>query len=377
MAFICIFIYICSLPLQARTLKVGVWNAPPYVNVDQKGYVSGMSVQIWKTIATNAGIDYEIVVCNDITEIIDALAAGTLDASIGPHATTSDRAEKVLFSQPYYSPGVGIMVPSRSPTMWDRIRPFLTTALLGAVFSLLLMLLIIGHFIWVFERGNNPDGFPKHWYSGIGSGMWLALSALTSVGFGDIVPKTRGGRIVCGIWMLLSMVIATSFTAGLASMLTTALTADYVKTQGISSPEQIYGKVVGVIKGTNVDQVIHRYGGRVVYAEKLPGMIDELIEGKYDALGSDRVSMIYYLQCYPNNKVKVASMTLAPDNLAFAFSFKDQKLFNRFNIFLLRLQETGTIDAIIDSWINSIQLKEEESREKQSRAVKSPGNPSR
>ncbi|MGV8121592.1 MAG: transporter substrate-binding domain-containing protein [Candidatus Xenobiia bacterium LiM19] len=365
-AAICAFFLICCVPLQAKNLKVGVWNAPPYVSVDDKGGIDGMSVQIWKNIAADAGVKYEIAVYENITEIIEAIATGSLDASIGPQVATAQRAEKVLFSQPYYSSGVGIMVPARTPTMWERIRPFLTTALLTIIFSLLLMLLVVGYLLWLFERGNNPAGFPKHWLQGVGSGMWLALSALTSVGFGDVVPKTRGGRIVCGIWMVLSMAIATLITAGLASMLTTALTAEYVNAQGIVSAEQIRGKTVAVLEGMNVDQIVHHFGGKVVYRERLHDMIDGLLAGRYDAVSSDRVSLLYYLQNHPNNKVRVPSLTLSQENLAFAFSFRDTKLFNRFNVILLRLQEAGTIDMISDSWINSVRIKDEDSNIKPS-----------
>ncbi|MHC9542150.1 MAG: transporter substrate-binding domain-containing protein [Vulcanimicrobiota bacterium] len=365
-AVVCAFFITCSVPIQARKLKVGVWNAPPFVSVDDTGNIDGMSVQIWKNIAADAGVKYEISVYENITEIINAIATGSLDASIGPQVATAERAEKVLFSQPYYTSGVGIMVPARAPTIWDRIKPFLTTALLTIVFSLLLMLIIVGYLIWLFERGNNPDGFPKHWLQGVGSGMWLALSALTSVGFGDVVPKTRGGRIVCGIWMVLSMVIAASITAGLASMLTAALTAEYVKVQGIVAAEQIHGKTVAVLEGMNVDQVVHHFGGKVVYKERLHDMIDGLVDGRYDAVGGDRVSLIYYLQSHPNNKVMVPSLTLSQENLAFAFSFKDTKLFKQFNVLLLQLQEAGTIDMITDSWINKVRIQDEDPNTKPS-----------
>jgi len=365
-AVICIFLLICSKPLHARKLKVGVWNAPPYVSVDCKGGVDGMSVQIWKNIAADSGLEYETIVYDNITEIINAIATGSLDASIGPQVATSQRAEKVLFSQPYYISGVGIMVPARTPTIWERIRPFLTTALFTIVFSLLLMLLVIGYLLWLFERGNNQDGFPHRWFQGVGSGMWLALSALTSVGFGDVVPKTRGGRIVCGIWMVLSMAIATLITAGLASMLTTALTAEYVDAQGIVSAEQIRGKTVAVLEGMNVDQIVHHLGGKVVYRERLQDLIDGLLAGRYDAVSSDRVSLLYYLQNHPNNKVKVPYLTLSRENLAFAFSFRETELFNRFNVILLRLQEAGTIDMIADAWINTVRIKDESSNTKPS-----------
>jgi ABC-type amino acid transport substrate-binding protein len=355
-----------GLSAEARTLKVGVWNAPPYASTDQKGDVSGMSVQVWNAIATEVGIDYEIVICKNITEILDRISAGTLDASIGPTATTSERAKKVMFSQPYYYSGMGILVPVHAPTMWERMKPFLTTAVLTAVISLVLMLTAVGYIIWIFERHSNPEEFSKHWYTGIGSGMWLALSALTTVGFGDVVPKTRGGRIVCGVWMVLSMIIATSFTAGLASMLTTALTADYVKTQGIVTPEQLRGKTVAVLKGTNLDQAVHHHGGRVIYRDNLPDAIRCLLGGECDAVGCDRVSLLYYLLQHPNNKVKVPSMSIFQENIAFAFSFSESELLNRFNVSLLRLQEAGTVDMINDSWLNTLRNSPELSNQLQS-----------
>jgi len=353
-AAILILFLSCGLSLEARILKVGIWNAPPYASADQKGDINGMSVQVWSVIAKDVGISYEIVVCRNITDILDRISAGTLDASIGPTATTSERAQKVLFSQPYCYSGMGVMVPVQAPTMWERMKPFLTTAVFTAIMSLLLMLVAVGYLVWIFERHGNPEEFTKHWYSGVGSGMWLALSALTTVGFGDVVPKTRGGRIVCGIWMVLSMVIATSFTAGLASMLTTALTADYVKTQGIVTPEQLQGKTVAVLRGTNVDQAVHHHGGRVVYRDSLSDSIQGLLRGEYDAVGNDRVSMLFYLQQHPNSKVKVPSMSILQENLAFAFSFSEAELLKRFNVSLLRLQEAGTIEMITDKWLGSM-----------------------
>jgi len=88
-------------------------------------------------------------------------------------------------------------------------------ALLGAVLIILVLLLFSSTAIYFIERGVQPGKFGS-----IPDSAWWALSTLTTVGYGDIVPVTPLGKLLGGVVMLLGVgmialpvaIIATGFS---------------------------------------------------------------------------------------------------------------------------------------------------------------------
>jgi voltage-gated potassium channel len=54
-------------------------------------------------------------------------------------------------------------------------------------------------------------------YSNVWVGMWWALQTVTTVGYGDVVPKTDAGRVVGGAEMVLGVSFIAFVTAGVTS----------------------------------------------------------------------------------------------------------------------------------------------------------------
>lgn len=358
LTFLFLFLFFLCVNIgYTKQLKVGICKAPPYVIIQNTGDISGMSVEVWRGIAIEAKIDYNFIVFDNLQEILTALAADELDAALGPLMTTSERAQKFYLTQPYYMSVLGVMAMPQQPSLFDRIRPFLTKAFLTAIASLIFMLLIAGYNIWLFERKKNPQNFPTNLFSGIASGMWLALSVLTSVGFGDIVPITRGGRVVCGIWMIISMITATTMTAGLATILTTTFAAQYLPKHTIYEVEQLNEKTVAVVQNPNAEEIIRHYGGFAINEKNLTSAVEALLAGDVDAVVFDRFSMIYYLLNKPQKKLVVTPAVINTNNLVFAFNYNKIETAKKFNVALLKLQGDGVIDSIIELWIESIRKK--------------------
>jgi len=82
-----------------------------------------------------------------------------------------------------------------------------------AVFLIILVLTIGSLGISVFELGKS-DAF-RHW----GSGLWWSIVTTTTVGYGDKVPLTTGGKIFGGFLMLAGLASFSLFTASVSSML--------------------------------------------------------------------------------------------------------------------------------------------------------------
>lgn len=91
---------------------------------------------------------------------------------------------------------------------------------LGAT-GVLVYLAAVG--MYYFERDVQPDVFRS-----IPHTMWWAIVTLTTVGYGDVVPVTAGGRTMTALVLLLSLGIVSVPSALLASAL--------VKDKGRGSP---------------------------------------------------------------------------------------------------------------------------------------------
>jgi voltage-gated potassium channel len=66
--------------------------------------------------------------------------------------------------------------------------------------------ILAGAIMTVIDRDNFPS---------IGTGMWWAVQTVTTVGYGDDVPVTAGGKIVAAVVMLLGIGFVTVITASI------------------------------------------------------------------------------------------------------------------------------------------------------------------
>ena len=72
---------------------------------------------------------------------------------------------------------------------------------LGAAVFIMAVLLILGSTaMYHLERHAQPDKFAS-----IPDAMWWSIAALTTVGFGDVVPITPAGKVIGGVIMVLGL----------------------------------------------------------------------------------------------------------------------------------------------------------------------------
>jgi voltage-gated potassium channel len=65
-----------------------------------------------------------------------------------------------------------------------------------------------GVLAWLLDR----DDFPS-----LGSAIWWAVQTVTTVGYGDVVPRNAEGRVIAGIVMIAGIGFVTIITAAIAA----------------------------------------------------------------------------------------------------------------------------------------------------------------
>lgn len=134
----------------------------------------------------------------------------------------------------FKSTEIAIIVPRNLVSLPNKIlRGILSCGQIILIAILLSML--FGILIWIAERLYNKE-FPKSFIKGAGTGVWWSLVSMTTVGYGDVVPRSLIGRLVAMIWVFIGVMIACVMTATTTEIVT-----------GVEDLN-VYGKTVSVLE---------------------------------------------------------------------------------------------------------------------------------
>jgi len=159
-------------PALTGRLQVGVMNVPPFIMKTVDGQWEGLSIELWRMIARDLELEFELQEYSSIQQVHDALENRVLD--IVPTAAVTASREIVLdFSNPYYRSGSAIAVPVESTDFhWFRLAErFFSSTFLQVIGHLTLLLLFVGAVVWMFEHRRNRYMFGERPVEGIGHGV--------------------------------------------------------------------------------------------------------------------------------------------------------------------------------------------------------------
>jgi len=278
-----------ALAQDPAPLTVATKSAPPFAIQQDDGTWSGISVELWNRIAEDLAIDFEFV-DTDLDRMIDGVANGNYDAAVAALTVTAEREQRLDFSHAFFSGGLRIAVPDQPGGLAARfIRGLFSVEFLSAIAALALVLLGSGALVWGFERRKN-DQFSGPTSKGLGSGFWWAAVTMTTVGYGDKAPVTLPGRLVALVWMFTSIIVISSFTAGIATSLTLGGLAG-----PIQGPGDLRGASVGTIADSTSEAYLHRAGATVRRYNALDTALADLAAGNLEAVVYDGALLRYQI----------------------------------------------------------------------------------
>lgn len=323
-------------------LLIGVVEAPPFIIIDEYG-INGVSVELWKIVAEDLGLDYELKEY-DLIDLLDKIESSEVDLSIIPLTVTASRLERFNFSQPFYVTNLAIATKyESSSTILGYINRILSLNFIKVVLLLFFAVFAFGVIVWLIERKRNPKHFNKG-ASGIGDGIWWSAVTMTSVGYGDKVPKTPFGRVISVIWMLTAVIVISSFTAGIASSLTVKQLESNIK-----SIEDLKRVKVGTLSSSSSAEFLNSYG--VVfkgYANIIDGL-DAVKNNEIKAFVFDEAILRYEIREKGyHDEIIIIPSTYRKEY--FSFASKNNDLIWKINPVLVREIEKNSFKSILDKY---------------------------
>ena len=324
-----------AAPAAGRILQVGTKLAAPFAFKTDSGKWRGITIDLWRRIAADAGLRFEFKE-KSLGELIQGLQDGKLDAVAAALTVTPEREAVIDFSHPFYPSGLGIAVPAtKNSGVLAAFRGLFSWQFVQGVGALVLVIFIVGVLLWWFERRANAEQFGGTKRAGIASGFWWSAVTMTTVGYGDKSPVTPGGRLVALVWMFIAIVSISGFTAAIAS----ALTLNELDSE-IMGPGDL-GKLrrVFTIKDSTSERYLTRSRVASRAVTKPTEALEEIAAGRGDAFVYDAPILRYRSKTQFLDSVTVLPITFDRQDYAIGLPL-DSKLRKTINGSLLRILST-------------------------------------
>lgn len=299
-------------PQLHQPLVVGVKVAPPFV-IDDHGHYSGLAIDLWQQAAADHGWKYQYK-AYDLEGLLDAVSSDQVDVGVGAITATAEREKRMDFSHVLTSSGLGVAVRSQQTAGWLAVvEALFSLAFLKVIVTLVVLLLIIGLLMWFFERRKNPEQFGGKHSQGIFSGFWWAMVTMTTVGYGDLAPRTIPGRLIGMVWMIAALIVVSFFTASITSALTVGQL-----TQRVSNVNDLASMNLTSLPNSTSAQWLAAKHFAYTKSDNVDDALAQLAAGKTDAVIYDKPLLRYEIQQRYRGKLTVLPLVLARQDYAFA-----------------------------------------------------------
>ena len=295
------------------TLKICVYHSPPFgmkINYEDFG---GLMVLLWEDIARELGVAYQYEV-GDMNHLIAGLKNGRYDIGLGAISITPQREQLIDFSYAVNPSGTGIATSKKatSTSFLKKWTPILVD-LLELVASLIVMLLISAVFVFLVEKKYGNKTLSERSIQSIADGLWWSAVTMTTVGYGDKVPSSRIGKFLGIIWIFISILFFSLFTANASAKL-----VNYQVSSKINTVDDLRKvEVVAAAKSSGEEFLIRE---AVQYTPKrdVSEAIQAVLDGKADAVVSNVPVLKYENKTNFSNQLLISDRYLMRNNMGIA-----------------------------------------------------------
>ena len=334
-----------------ETLVVGTRIVPPFAMLNEDDQWEGISIDLLREVKAELQneseheikLEFKILT---LQEMLDAVADSEVDIVAAALTMNFEREKRMDFTHSFHTSGLGIAVgANQRRSGWAGIvDAIFSETFLRIVAGLILAMLVSAFAIYLFERNTNPEHFDHGWVKGVAAGMWWAAVTLTTVGYGDKVPKSLGGRMIGLVWMFAGLFIIAGFTAAVTSALTvTSLRSN------VNGPADLSRVKVATIEGsTSEDYLSSRH---IIYVKHpdVDSALKSLVANECAAVVYDAPILRYQAHQNYSGDAFVLPNTFERQNYAFALP-SESPLRESINRVLLRKTSSPSWEEVLESY---------------------------
>jgi ABC-type amino acid transport substrate-binding protein len=338
----------------AKPLVIGASQFPPVMIKNADGSWSGICVDAWTHVATEAGLTStwkEI----DPAELI-AKGPVALGLDVATCIPVNPRTEKVMdVTHPFYIGGIGIATRTEASSGLGRIAGKLASWRFARNLGLLLLIIVIvGVVVWRVEHETSPDEFGGTPLSGIGGGIFWTVESL----FAKPKPLSRRlrSRFLSLFWVIACMILVSGVTAKLA--------AEFTVTQlsgTVAGPKDLDHARVGATIATNGN---HGVGARYLDSKGigyrsfagdhgLDQALDALARGELDAVVDNSIRLRYIIATQHAGDLLTLPDNMQPATLAFGLQLASP-LRKQLDRAILKLYEADDFKHIVSQYVGGM-----------------------
>lgn len=337
-------------------LNVDVAPMSPCVMVSEDGEYYGFDIDVWEEMARRAGLSYHYRQVN-FSEIFTGLKSGTTDAALGGITINEQRERDIDFSHSYLKSGLRII----SPGSLGKVSVVsAVTSVLSLVFSwqmgLLIVILVVtmsilGIMLRVIEMWGEPNPNIRPGFMGLIDACWCVWAQMTTMGFGDIVPRRTLGRMLS----MPSYISGTVILGTILAIINAQVILDAISTYKsvVQTPRDLIGKRVATVEGSTSVDFLKFYDAKILPTANEASAFQKLVDGEVDAVVFDSPAAMYFMSKYTDNRPLVMLEKLF-DIQYYGFALQQGSPHReQLNLALLGMFKDGSYDRIHEKWFGS------------------------
>ncbi|KAJ7336662.1 hypothetical protein OS493_011883 [Desmophyllum pertusum] len=280
-------------------------------NVNVKGIfyeIVNKGLQICRVIPPKA-INYTTK-AKDLQHLDQTIARKNANIAMPVYGSEDDKYGGYEYVEILKSPGVVFIVNKHQTLEHSRNRVLHAMQDTWPVIVITLLLTgFAGFLVWGLDTSGNPDHFPRSFARGVMEGIWWSFVSMTTVGYGDRIPKSLFARLFGIIWILTGLVLCSYFTATFTSALTSS---------SIKQRQSLLGVKVAVIADSHAYDEALKHAANVKDYPDFYKMYDALVEKReVDGILADIYTASHYMDNISDPRLAVSMFFSSQRSIGF------------------------------------------------------------